>query len=139
MIIISYFPCKVKTDKQITKEDILARNLLLIGSEQSNTVFKSISKNLPLKVSSANVQISNKNTNGNSLCYYMIYPNPLNRNKYVGIISYNNKNYISLGFEDKEKLRFDDVSNYGWYDYKVWNYKTPEKEMMAGFFDNGWK
>jgi hypothetical protein len=66
----------------------------------------------------------------------MIYPNPLNKDKYVAIIGYNNPEYISLG---SEREIFNDVSDYGWYDYKVWDEKSLLEGIKSGYFNQYWE
>ena len=140
--------CIVKYDYEITTDDISSSSLLLLGNNESNNIFKEIYKRLPLKISPGMIKIKNKEINGNALGFYMIYPNPLNPSKYVGIIGYNNSNYISFGQSDmapeeynaliaylKNEIYFE-ISTYGWYDYKVWN---GNKEVLEkGNFDYFW-
>ncbi|HEX2933898.1 MAG TPA: hypothetical protein VHO72_00965 [Bacteroidales bacterium] len=64
----------------------------------------------------------------------MIHPNPLNQNKYVTIIGYNNPTYISLG---SERAQFNDVSDYGWFDYKVWQIQNNSQE--SEYFNQYWE
>ena len=67
----------------------------------------------------------------------MAYPNPLNRDNYIAIIGYNNPAYISLGSETTGP--FDDISDYGWYDYKVWDDRPFDNAVQSGYFDSSWK
>jgi hypothetical protein len=75
-------------------------------------------------------------TEGNKLCFYLVYPNPLNQNRYIAIIGYNNPDFISLGSENNDP--YNDVSNYGWYDYKVWNDSPFNDVKLSGYFDCRW-
>jgi hypothetical protein len=46
--------------------------------------------------------------------------------------------YGSLGLERFDGTEFFDISNYGWYDYKIWKAKSSDKEV-SGYFDSSWK
>lgn len=128
--------CLIKNDYEINEDDIQNANLILLGNFNSNLVLKKIEANIPLKISTEFIKIGNKEIKGNSLCFYMIYPNPLNRKKYVAIIGYNNSENISLGYE---KDYFNDISDYGWFDYKVWEYYNPSLPLIDGYFNHYWK
>jgi dienelactone hydrolase len=131
-----FVPCNIKNDFEISENDIAGSNLILLGNYESDLILKKLLGNIPLKISRSGIQISNKKIDGENLCFYMIYPNPLNKTRYVAIIGYNNPDNISLGSETGS---FDDVSNYGWYDYKVWDSETREKGLTFGYFNSYWE
>ncbi|MGD1045417.1 MAG: hypothetical protein ABR936_08850 [Bacteroidota bacterium] len=134
-----YTGCRIRRDKDIVEKDIAEYSLLLIGTPQSNSIFKRLAEQLPIKINNNSIEIGEKKTDGSELGFYLVYPNPENLNKYVGVIGYNNPSAISLGYEDDGKSRyFDDVSNYGWYDFKIWDEKTAN-EKLSGYFDYYWK
>ena len=62
---------KQKNDTEITDADIRDNNLILWGDEGSNLIYKKIAAKLPLKWPAADQAL------------VMIYPNPLNRKKYI--------------------------------------------------------
>jgi len=68
----------------------------------------------------------------------MVYPNPLNPEKYIGIIGANNINYISLGADDLNNIDQFDISAYGFYDYKIWN-NSNMQTINYGYFNSEWK
>lgn len=129
--------CIVKNDFEITEKDIETSSLVLLGNAGSNSFLNKIQKEIPLMVSTSNVKIGNKTTEGDKLCFYLVYPNPLNKNKYVAVIGYNNPDFISLGSETG--VLFNDVSNYGWYDYKVWNNLPFRNDELSGYFNSSWE
>ena len=124
----------VKNDFEITEDDHRNANLLLLGNYQSNFLLKEMENKLPLAISEKEINIFEKTIEGTGLSFYLIYPNPFNQKKYVGIIGYNDIAKLSLGAETNE---LDDISNYGWFDYKIWknNYETLE----SGYFNSKWK
>jgi hypothetical protein len=128
--------CRVKNDSEITKKDIEGSNLVLLGNPGSNLLYQRLNDSIPLTVSQTGIQINGKELKGDKLCFYMVYPNPLNKNKYIALVGYNNPDFVSLGSENSDP--FNDVSNYGWYDYKVWD-DSPYNAVEKGYFDSSWK
>ncbi|HEX8377492.1 MAG TPA: dienelactone hydrolase family protein, partial [Pedobacter sp.] len=129
--------CNRKMDIDITKKDFLNSNLILLGNAGSNSIIHRIIKNIPLKIASDYIQVGDKRLLGNRLGFYMVYPNPLNSRKYIAIIGYNNPSYMSLGFERFDGITFRDISNYGWYDYKIWQVSNQE-DALIGYFNSTW-
>ena len=131
-----FVDCRIKNDYEITDNDIMNSSLVLLGNPESNKVIKEIINDIPLEVSPNRITIHDEENLGNELCFYMVYPNPKNNKRYVAIIGYNNSGFISLGAEVSGT--FNDVSNYGWYDYKVWG-NTPNLVLKKGYFDSSWE
>ncbi|HOT14823.1 MAG TPA: hypothetical protein PK252_08690 [Bacteroidales bacterium] len=131
-----FVTCRVKKDTEITKKDIEDANLVLLGNPASNAIFNRLSDSLPVKISNSNIQLFKKVIKGDKLCFYMVFPNPLNKSKYVALIGYNNPAYISLG---SETGKFDDISDYGWYDYKIWDEFSSSQGLEFGNFNQYWK
>ena len=133
-----YSPCRIKHDKDITKEDIENNSLLLIGTPKTNLVFKKFAKQLPVNVTDNSVNIGKKTVNDDNLSFYAIFPNPCNSNNYIGIIGSNNLSTITIGVEDPEDDIFNDVANYGWYDYSIWK-SSSLKIVSSGYFNLNWE
>lgn len=128
--------CQIKKDSEVSDNDIATSHLVLLGSPKSNRVFERLANRIPLTVAPTAVKIRDTEVAGESLCYYMVYPNPLNPSRYVAVIGYNNPQFIALGAE--ESGFFYDVSNYGWYDFKVWDGSTG-REREKGYFNSVWE
>ncbi len=131
--------CIRKKDLEIKKEDIQNSNLVLLGNAASNSYVRSIITNIPLKVAPNYIKIGSKEMLGNSLGFYMLYPNPLNKQKYIAVIGYNNPEFVSLGLEQLNSKEFADISNYGWYDYKIWPLINSGENIEKGYFESNWK
>jgi hypothetical protein len=127
--------CMVKKDVEITVDDVEQSNLLLLGNYSSNTQMAKLQEQLPLQLSDSGVRFQNKELLGKNLGFYLIYPNPANSFRYVAVIGSNNSSRVSLGSE-REVL--DDISNYGWFDYKVWD-NTNGRVLVSGYFDAFWR
>jgi dienelactone hydrolase len=133
-----YNKCRIKSDRDITQRDLVDYSLLLLGTPKSNLVFKRLASRLPIRISAGSVEIGMKKVDGSQLCFYFVYPNPANPRNYVGIVGYNDPHSISLGYEnDGDTKKFNDVSNYGWYDFKIWNAETSQN-IALGYFDYFW-
>lgn len=143
--------CSAKYDYEITPNDVQEANLILLGNYNSNKILKSVQDKLPLIITKTSIAISKRIIYGNSLGFYFVYPNPLNKNKYLALIGYNNPRNISFGELDMndseyknlitylQNIYYTDISCYGWYDYRIWdNTNDSGNPLICGYFDNNW-
>lgn len=137
--------CRIKKDIEVTDDDIKNSNLVLLGNFTSNEILKQINNKVPLTIKATEIIVGKEHVKGENLGFYMVYPNPLNPKKYVAIIGYNKE--ISLGYSDVGNSQYEstgnisenDISGYGFYDYKVWiNSGQYFTTKIKGFFDNDW-
>ncbi len=134
-----YSGCRIIPDRDVTRKAIGRYSLLLLGTPHSNIVYRRLASQLPIKITPNSVRIAGHVAEGSKLGFYFIYPNPEDRHNYVAIIGYNNPGFISLGYEmDGPVRRFDDVSDYGWYDYKIWSSVT-FRTIKSGYLNFFWK
>jgi dienelactone hydrolase len=133
-----YSPCRTKRDKDITEADLKNYSLLLIGSPTTNYIFKKFGQYLPVSIKDNSVTIGKNRVNGIDLCFYVIFPNPENTNNYIGIIGGNHIVNLTIGVEEPEKkLIFNDIANYGWNDYSIWESSTL-KIASSGYLNFYW-
>jgi len=78
---------RVKQDTEITEADIAQHNLVLWGDPQSNQVLAKIADKLPVKWSANGLWAGGLNHSADNNVPVLIYPNPLNPEKYVVINS----------------------------------------------------
>lgn len=132
-----YSNCRVKYDKDITTDDIKNFHLILLGNDQSNLLIKKYYSSLPLKITGSAITINEQSIEGDDLSFYMIYPNPENHERYIGILGYNNPGAFCLKSETDRIYSYDDISHFGWYDYRIW---SPENEnIIYQYFNQQWK
>ncbi|PCH68243.1 MAG: hypothetical protein COC06_09950 [Bacteroidales bacterium] len=132
-----YVQCRVKADTAISQYDINNYNLLLIGSEHSNSMIRKYKDRLPLEVNKRSIVIDGKSFNGVNLNYYLIYPNPENGDRYVGILgSYNSRTFQFLSERDIYE-ECQAISNFGWSDYRVWDSRLMTESK--GCFNKNWE
>src|SRR3989442_889029 len=74
---------RVKSDSEVTDEDIAAHNLVLWGDPQSNKILARIADKLPIKWDSSGIHVGNKVYSAANHAPVLIYPNPLNPKRYV--------------------------------------------------------
>lgn len=128
---------RVKTDAEITDEDIASSNLVLWGDPQSNKVLARIAGRLPVQWSKSGVVYQGKTYDAGTHMPILIYPNPLNPAKYV---------VLNSGFTFRE---FDFLNNarqtphlpdWAVIDVTVApDARRPGRIAAAGFFDESWK
>jgi Prolyl oligopeptidase family len=73
----------VKNDDEITVEDIAKSNLILWGDASSNKILEKIADKLPIKWNANNIQVGKQNYSSSQHIPILIYPNPLNPNRYI--------------------------------------------------------
>jgi hypothetical protein len=74
---------RMKNGDSMTAEDIVANNLILFGDKGSNPVIRQIADKLPIKWEGANIVVGGKTYSATDHVLAMIYPNPLNPNRYI--------------------------------------------------------
>ena len=104
--------CRIKKDIAVTKGDIQAFNLILLGSPASNIITKKIISRLPFSISKDSVTVGGTVIRGNDLEYTLLQPNPLQQEKYVLLAGCNNAVTPLAAF---------DLPYTGWYDYDVYS------------------
>jgi len=127
----------VKTDAQVKDEDIAKGNLILWGDPSSNAVLAKIVAKLPITWTAEKLIVNGKTYAAGDHAPILIYPNPLNPQKYV---------VINSGFTYRE---YDYLNNARQIaklpDWAVVDLNTapdtqnPGKVEEAGFFDEGWQ
>ncbi len=126
-----------KDDKAITEADIASSNLVLWGDPASNSLLARIIDKLPLKWSKDSLTLNGKTYAGAGAMPVLIYPNPLNPNKYVVINSsftYREFDYLNNA---RQVAKLPD-----WAAIDITKPKTtqaPGGIADAGFFDEKWQ
>jgi len=123
--------CHIKNDSEITPDDMKTFHLIALGNHQSNALIKRCSAQLPLQITEDAITINGQRIAGQQLNFYMVCPNPLNPQRHLAIIGYNNPLNATTGRETSAPF---DISNYGWYDYKIWQANAPFNAELAGYF-----
>ena len=125
---------RVKNDTEISEEDIAHSSLVLWGDPASNKVLGRIAAKLPLRWSAKEISLGGRQASAADHAAVLIYPNPLNPNRYVVL----NSSFTFRGFgsnaDQTPKLP----------DYALVNLNTPPNNkspgeiITAGFFNESW-
>jgi hypothetical protein len=127
----------VKSDRELTPADIANQNLILWGDPSSNSVLKKILPQLPVQWDAKALTFRGKTYSGGKHAPILVFPNPLNPQRYV---------VLNSGID----FRADGYGNNALQtpklpDWAVVDLRTPPgprwpgKIVDAGFFDEAWK
>jgi predicted esterase len=78
---------KIVPDKEVSKKDIAQNNVVLFGNPEMNEVLAGMSDTLPIKVKGNDVLVRDMKYSGDNIGFVLIYPNPMNRAKYIVVFS----------------------------------------------------
>jgi dienelactone hydrolase len=127
---------QVRADSEITDADIAGSNLVLWGDPGSNAILARIADRLPIKWDATSVTVGSQTYSAKTHAPILIFPNPLNPEKYV---------VLNSGFTFRE---FDYLNNARQVpklpDYAIVDTATPPgprypgKIITAGFFNEDW-
>lgn len=134
--------CRVRADTEVTDDDIRESNLILFGNPRSNLWVRKVNEALPVRFSGEGVVVGDRRFDGPDVGLKVVYPNPLNPNRYVAVIG----GVTWRGTLDANE-RFGNWFDWGlfdnrnWFDYGVFDRRTrnPESFLAVGFFDQQWR
>jgi len=128
---------RVKNDDEITDADIAAHHLVLWGDPSSNAVMKRIADRLPIRWTAEAIVVGQKRFKADQHALIMIYPNPLNPDRYV---------VINSSFTYREFAYLNNARQVPMLpDWAVIDLRTPANSVWpgqvveAGFFDEQWQ
>jgi pimeloyl-ACP methyl ester carboxylesterase len=78
---------RVKGDNEITDDDLASSNLVLWGDPQSNALLQRIADKLPIQWNAKEIVVGGRRFPADRHAPVLIYPNPLNSQKYVVVNS----------------------------------------------------
>jgi hypothetical protein len=126
----------VKNDYEITSAD-LSSNLIVFGDQESNSVIAKLKDKLPIKWNSKRVLLGGKAYSSSDHALTMIYPNPLNTQKYI---------VLNSGFTFREESFLNNAKQVAMLpDWAIIDINTPPgpvypgKIIQAGFFGENWE
>ena len=131
-----------KNDTEITSIEKQNYNLILYGTNSSNSIIREISSQLPIVMTNDSIIVGDKIYSGLQYGAYFIYPSP-----------YTNKTYVVLKHGTMKYEQSKDLEALPWYwpDYVVYDttilcnratgaglYYLPEAWVDGGYFDLTW-
>ncbi|MCA9262787.1 MAG: prolyl oligopeptidase family serine peptidase [Planctomycetales bacterium] len=127
---------RVKSDRDVTEQDIAAHHLLVFGDPSSNSVLASVMEELPLKWNRDHIRFADKDYDASHHAPIMIYPNPRNPDRYI---------VINSGFTYREYAYLNNARQVPKLpDWSIVDLRTapnalwPGEVVDAGFFDESW-
>jgi hypothetical protein len=117
-------------DTEIGEGQMAQYSLILIGGPEANAVTKKVQDRLPLQVAPDGITLTGRIFAGTDLAISMIYPSPLNANRYVQVMA-------ATSAEGMSKLRNTarDVPR----DLDFYITSGGRTPVAAGFLDNAWQ
>jgi pimeloyl-ACP methyl ester carboxylesterase len=127
----------VKSDGDITDQDIASSNLVLWGDAQSNKLIARIADKLPIRWTAESIQLGSESFASPHHALIAIYPNPLNPEKYVVLNSsftYREYDYLNNARQTPK------LPDWAIVDVRTPpNSRFPGKVVAADFFDERWQ
>ncbi len=127
----------VKDDTALTPDDIKNANLVLWGDPGSNAVLAKVLPKLPLKWTKEKVEFAGHGLDAATSAPVMIYPNPLNPQRYVVL---NSSFTFRMGARTSNSMQTPKLP-----DWALIDLRTPPDDNApgliydAGFFDEHWQ
>lgn len=128
---------RVVNDVALTDEMIQSSNIVLWGDPKSNSVLAKIADKLPIKWTAESITVKDKTYDAKTHAPILIYPNPLNPNRYVVLnSSFTFRDYAYLNNARQVPMLPDwAIIDLTTAPNAVW----PGKVVDANFFDEQWQ
>ncbi|MBI2194319.1 MAG: NPCBM/NEW2 domain-containing protein [Planctomycetes bacterium] len=135
-------PCRIKSDREVTEEDIQSYSLVAYGNLEQNTIYRRIADRLPIRVDTKAVRVAEESWEGPDVGVKFCAPSPLNPERYFCVFagttwrgSYGVNNRFGNWFH------WGAFDNRNWFDFVVFDERTvsPQTVLLTGFFDQGWE
>ena len=123
---------RVKTPDQVTTQDIANSHLVLFGEPWSNPLIAKVLPHLPVRWLKERIELGGKTYPAQGHRVVMIYPNPLNPNRYV-VLNTGNTFHGPEGYTQSSWFLYPRLG-----DYAVVNTVTGDPETF-GYFDKHWQ
>jgi dienelactone hydrolase len=125
---------RVKSDTEVTDEDILTHNLAIWGDPGSNRLFKKIADALPIQWDNSNIQVGSKAFGADKHVPIFIFPNPLNPQRYIVI---NSGFTFSANGAQSNATQTPKLPDWAILDTRL-AADDPDRVKAADFFDEQW-
>jgi hypothetical protein len=127
----------VKADTEVSNADILSNHLILWGDPQSNRLINRIARKLPINWTRATIRLAEKSFPTDKFIPVLIFPNPLNPNKYIVLNS--GFTFCESG-RSSNALQIPKLPDYAILDISIpRTSRYPDGVALTGFFDERWR
>jgi len=133
-------PARVFKDTELTPADAARYSLLLFGGPAENVITAQLADRLPLKISAEQIQIGEKAFRAADAVVQMIYPNPLNPERYVCVVAATSADGMYFANANNR-----DLAN---WDFSIVDGHSPSPKqagqrerirVVSGAFDSNWQ
>ncbi len=122
---------RVKDDRAVTASDIANNNLILFGEPWSNRVIAKVISKLPVKWTKEEITVGGRTVSSSAHVAVLIYPNPLNPNRYVVINS--GHTFSDADWRGTNANLYPHIGDYALV-------SLPDQSVVhSGYFDERWK
>lgn len=97
----------IKSDIEVTEEDIKDAHIILTGNPSVNSMYNEINDKLPIYIEDDELIAGDETFSGDKVIFSYIHPNPLNTNKYVWINGSLNNKYIDINQDNSVREDYD--------------------------------
>ena len=134
---------RMKDDVDVTENDIERYGLLLLGRPLENSLVDKVAAELPIAFEGDGFVFNGKKYEGRDVGMALVYPNPLNRSRYVGVFA-----GAYYGKTLPVNHPFDGIPDYIIFEARPVTspneglsrvFQRPDRHLCAGFFDSDWK
>jgi pimeloyl-ACP methyl ester carboxylesterase len=128
----------IKDDIDVTSDDIAGKHLILFGDPASNSLIAQVADGLPLQWTKESLILGGKKYAAADHLPVLIYPSPLNANRYVVLNS--GHTFHAAEYEDTNAMLFPRLG-----DYAVLRLNPTDEDPLgtevarAGLFDEYWR
>jgi hypothetical protein len=116
-----------KADTEVNDQDVAEKNLILVGTPRQNRLLARIADQLPATFLDDGVRIAGRDFRGPDVGLAMVYPNPLNPERYVLLLPEDYRGTRPLDYPDYVVLQGPLDS------------KRPARALAEGNFDAHWQ
>ncbi|MBI2195088.1 MAG: prolyl oligopeptidase family serine peptidase [Planctomycetes bacterium] len=124
----------VKKDAEVSEEDIRSRNLVLFGRPHTNAFLARIAPQMPVQIGNDFFQIAGQKFSGPRTGLALVYPNPLNPDRYVVVFS-----GYPWGEKRGSNHKFDLLPDFIVFTDAIDPNVDTNHALCAGFFDTQWQ
>ena len=125
---------RIKTDAEVTTEDIASCNLILFGNDATNSLIRAVNAELPIRFSPTGIIRGQRAISAVDSGMVLIRPNPLNESRYVVIVG----GTTASSMRTASRLRLTELPDYVIFDRNTLNGRHVNF-LAAGFFDKHWQ